>query len=83
MIPNHTLDAIVAGRGTAEPIEGMGERAAWVSTSTWEGRDLAGLVGVEQGGHGITIILSATAATAEPDVRAKTEALARVVIAAL
>lgn len=81
VIPDQTLDAIVADRGTSEPIEGLGERAAWVSTSSWEGRDLTGMVGVEQDGQGITVILSATAATPQPDVRAKTEALARAAIA--
>ena len=83
VIPNHTVDAIQTGQTTVEPIEGLGEQASWASTSTWEGRDLAGQVAVEQGGKGVTVILSAQAAAEIDDLKGKSIALARAVVAGL
>ena len=87
VVPNYTVAAMVTNiagaSATAEPIAGLGERAAWASTSTWEGRDLSGLVGVEQGGQGVTVVLVARADVAEPDVRRKAEALARAALGSL
>ena len=87
VVPNYTVAAMVTNiagaSATAEPIAGLGERAAWASTSTWEGRDLSGLVGVEQGGQGLTVVLVARADVAEPDVRRKAEALARAALDSL
>ncbi len=84
VIPNHTVDAIMAGQSAPEPIEGLGEQAAWASTSQWEGRDLGGMVGVEQGGRGVTVILSRQAnAPPQADLRERTVALARAVLAGM
>jgi hypothetical protein len=83
VIPNHTLDAIQTGQTAVEPIEGLGERASWAATSTWEGRDLAGQVGVEQGGNGVTVTLSAPADAEFDDLKGKSIALARAVVAGL
>ncbi|HEX8386572.1 MAG TPA: hypothetical protein VF576_10325 [Rubricoccaceae bacterium] len=69
-----------AGWGAREAITGLGERAAWVSHETPDGTVKGMRLGVEQGGSGVTVMLTLTPAQASADARAKVEALGQAIL---
>lgn len=80
MTPENALDAATSVLGlTLEPIDGLGERAGWVITTPDTESNGYGEVLVEQGGRVFSIALNTSAGS---DIRAKTEALARAIVAA-
>lgn len=69
-----------AGWGAREAISGLGERAAWVSHEGPDGAVRGMRLGVEQGGSGVTVMLTPAQPQASADARATLEALGRAVV---
>lgn len=81
LTPEHLLDAAASTRGlTLEPLEGLGERAGWVTTTEEIENNGNGEVLVEQGGRVFSVSLRSSPGSG---VREKAQALARAVVEAL
>ncbi|HEX8386666.1 MAG TPA: hypothetical protein VF576_10805, partial [Rubricoccaceae bacterium] len=80
LTPEHALDAAATTRGlTLEPIDGLGERAGWVSTTEEIESNGNGEVLVEQGGRVFSLALRSSPGSG---VREKAVAVARTIVEA-